>query len=108
MLHLRSSIEAIVAEFEKDASYDLNRHRETIIEVIDELDKGKIRVAEYDQTSDSWRVNAWVKQAILFFFRIQPMTESRIGEMHFWDKIPLKKNFKELGVRVVPPAAARS
>ena len=73
--------------------------------VIQALDEGKIRVAE--KTESGWQVNGWVKQAILLYFKVTEMQEGTVGPIHFYDKIPLKKNFKELKVRVVPPATAR-
>ncbi|MFN2458751.1 MAG: 2,3,4,5-tetrahydropyridine-2,6-dicarboxylate N-succinyltransferase [Chitinophagaceae bacterium] len=73
--------------------------------VIDLLDKGKLRVAE--QTSIGWHVNEWVKQAILLYFSIQKMQTWSLPPFEFYDKMELKKNYKELGVRAVPHAVAR-
>ena len=69
------------------------------------LDCGELRVAE--KHADQWQVNQWVKQAILLYFALNEMQEIELGPFTYYDKIPLKKNFKELGVRVVPPATAR-
>ena len=74
-------------------------------ETIALLDAGKIRVAE--KTDGSWKVNAWVKEAILLFFGIQQMETIEVGPFEYQDKIPLKKNYAQAGVRVVPPATAR-
>ena len=82
-----------------------NKYKEAIREVIDLLDKGKIRVAE--KVNGEWVVNEWVKQAILLYFPIQDMKVMEVGPFEYYDKIPLKKNWKEAGVRVVPPATAR-
>lgn len=79
--------------------------RETIRKVIDLLDKGVIRVAE--PTADGWQVNAWIKKAILLYFQINGMESSFAGPLEFHDKIPLKKHYRELGIRVVPHAVAR-
>jgi len=81
------------------------KYQDAVKEVIDLLDKGKIRVAE--KKDGEWIVNEWVKQAILLYFPIQNMQVMEVGPFEFYDKIPLKKNWKEAGVRVVPPATAR-
>ncbi|RUM59120.1 MAG: 2,3,4,5-tetrahydropyridine-2,6-dicarboxylate N-succinyltransferase [Persephonella sp.] len=82
-----------------------NKYKEAVREVIDLLDKGKVRVAE--KKEGEWIVNEWVKQAILLYFPIQDMKVMEVGPFEYYDKIPLKKNWKEAGVRVVPPATAR-
>jgi 2,3,4,5-tetrahydropyridine-2-carboxylate N-succinyltransferase len=69
------------------------------------LDKGQIRVAE--PTDNGWKVNDWVKKAVILYFPIQQMETIEVGPFEFYDKIPLKKNYQELGVRVVPHAIAR-
>lgn len=74
-------------------------------EVVDRLDKGKLRVAEPE--GDKWKVNEWVKKAVILYFPIQQMETIEVGPFEFHDKIALKKNYKELGVRVVPHAIAR-
>lgn len=79
--------------------------QEAINEVIELLDKGLLRVAQ--KYAGSWIVNDWVKKAVILFFPISQMETIEIGPMEFHDKIPLKKGFKELGVRVVPHALAR-
>lgn len=79
--------------------------------VMEDLDKGRLRVADPpnhgDNYSTSWRVNEWVKQAILLYFNIQPMQTWEVAPFEFYDKMLLKKNYKELGVRAVPHAIAR-
>ena len=74
-------------------------------DAIKAMDEGKVRVAA--PTPTGWQVNHWLKKAVLLYFRVRGMTPSEAGPMAFHDKIPLKQNFKELGVRVVPPAVAR-
>ena len=69
------------------------------------LDEGKIRVAS--PSGDDWKVNIWVKQAILLYFRVAGMEVIKSGDIEYWDKIPVKKNYDKIGVRVVPPALAR-
>lgn len=79
--------------------------KEFITSVIELLDQGKIRVAE--KQNGEWITHEWVKKAILLYFAIRPMEEMQAGPMTFYDRIPLKKNYKELGVRVVPHGLAR-
>jgi 2,3,4,5-tetrahydropyridine-2,6-dicarboxylate N-succinyltransferase len=75
------------------------------------LDSGLSRVAE--PTHEGWRVNQWLKKAVLLSFRI---TDNRLvdgGPLHYYDKVPTKfaeydeARFAASGVRVVPPAVAR-
>ena len=79
--------------------------QQTIREVIHLLDLGQLRVAE--PTADGWKVNEWVKKAVVLYFPIQNMKTVEVGIFEFHDKIPLKHNYDEKGVRVVPPAVAR-
>ena len=74
-------------------------------DVIAALDRGEVRVAEPD--GDGWRVNADVQKAILDYFRERHMEPREVGPFEYHDKIPLKRGYEELGVRVVPPAVAR-
>ncbi len=74
-------------------------------DVIASLDAGEVRVAEPD--GDDWRVNADVQQAINDYFRERQMEPSELGPFSYHDKIPLKRDYDKLGVRVVPPATAR-
>lgn len=76
-----------------------------IEEVIEQLDKGKLRVAE--PIGDAWQVNDWVKKAVIMYFPIRKMETFHAGPMEFHDKMALKTNYAELGVRVVPHAVAR-
>ncbi|MDA0757781.1 MAG: 2,3,4,5-tetrahydropyridine-2,6-dicarboxylate N-succinyltransferase [Bacteroidetes bacterium] len=73
--------------------------------VIEDLDNGILRVAE--PTSKGWLVNEWVKKAVILYFPIQKMKTIEMGPLEFHDKIPLKKNYAEKGIRVVPHAVAR-
>ena len=73
--------------------------------VIEDVDKGRLRVASPE--GDKWVVNEWVKQAILMYFGIQQMQTWELPPFEFYDKMLLKSNYKELGVRAVPPAVAR-
>lgn len=82
-----------------------NRYSDAVRAVIEEIDKGRLRVAEPIQ--DGWQVNEWVKQAILLYFGIQPMQTWEMAPFEFYDKMLLKQGYRELGVRAVPPATAR-
>ncbi|MFK2820656.1 2,3,4,5-tetrahydropyridine-2,6-dicarboxylate N-succinyltransferase [Flavobacteriaceae sp. LMIT009] len=76
-----------------------------IREVIELLDKGALRVAQ--PTENGWQVNEWVKKAVVLYFPIQKMETIETGPLEFHDKIPLKRNYAEKGIRVVPHAVAR-
>jgi 2,3,4,5-tetrahydropyridine-2-carboxylate N-succinyltransferase len=78
---------------------------EAVRAVIEELDKGRIRVAE--PTQNGWQVNEWVKKAVILYFPLQQMQTYEVGIFEYHDKIPLKRNYAQLGVRVVPHAVAR-
>jgi 2,3,4,5-tetrahydropyridine-2,6-dicarboxylate N-succinyltransferase len=69
------------------------------------LDRGEIRVAE--RVDGEWRVNEDAKQAILDYFRLRELEPHEVGPFEYLDKIPLKRDYARLGVRVVPPATAR-
>lgn len=73
--------------------------------VVESLDKGMLRVAE--PVSGGWQVNEWIKKAVILYFPIQQMETQEVGIFEFHDKIPLKRNYKSLGIRVVPHAIAR-
>ncbi|HEX8037564.1 MAG TPA: 2,3,4,5-tetrahydropyridine-2,6-dicarboxylate N-succinyltransferase, partial [Chryseosolibacter sp.] len=73
--------------------------------VVEQLDKGALRVAE--PVEGGWRVNEWIKKAVILYFPIQQLESMEVGIFEFHDKIPLKRNYKSLGVRVVPHAIAR-
>ncbi len=78
---------------------------EAVEETVRLLDVGEVRVAEPD--GDGWRVNAWVKEAVLLFFRVRGLTTVEVGPFEYHDRLPLKRGYEEAGVRVVPPATAR-
>ena len=79
--------------------------QKSIREVIRQLDLGELRVAEPNE--NGWKVNEWVKKAVVMYFPIQKMETIEVGPFEFHDKMPLKKNYAEKGVRVVPHAVAR-
>jgi len=74
--------------------------------IIEEVDKGRIRVAQ-PQPDGEWLVNEAVKKAIILYFPIQQMHTSEVGIFEYHDKMNLKTGYDKLGVRVVPPAVAR-
>jgi 2,3,4,5-tetrahydropyridine-2-carboxylate N-succinyltransferase len=96
-------------ELLKDETYT-----DAIRNVIDKVDEGILRAAEpvheitYNkEPEDTWKVNEWVKQAILLYFGIQKMETYSLPPFEFYDKMKLKKNYKDIGVRAVPHAVAR-
>jgi 2,3,4,5-tetrahydropyridine-2-carboxylate N-succinyltransferase len=101
-MKLRESIEQVWQNREMLSQQAI---QDDIKAVIEEVDKGRLRVAE--PTENGWQVNEWVKQAILLYFGIQPMQTWNVEPFEFYDKMLLKKNYKELGVRAVPHAVAR-
>jgi 2,3,4,5-tetrahydropyridine-2-carboxylate N-succinyltransferase len=76
-----------------------------IRKVIELLDNGKLRVAK--PTTNGWQVNEWIKKAVVMYFPIQKMETWEAGIFEYHDKMELKRNYAEKGVRVVPPAVAR-
>src|SRR5687768_12418925 len=82
-----------------------DKYKSAVKSVIEEVDKGRLRVAS--PGAEGWQVNEWVKQAILMYFGIQTMQTWSMAPFEFYDKMLLKSNYKELGVRAVPHAVAR-
>ncbi len=82
-----------------------NKYAEAVRQVMEELDKGRMRIAS--PTENGWQVNEWLKQAVLMYFTIQPMQTWQSEPFEWYDKMLLKKNYKDLGVRAVPHAVAR-
>ena len=79
--------------------------QEAIHELVGQLDKGALRIAEKE--NGEWKVNDWIKKGVILYFPIAKMETIEVGPFEFHDKIPLKKDFAKLGVRVVPHAIAR-
>ena len=77
----------------------------SIESVIEDLDRGMVRVAE--PSDNGWKVNDWIKKAVILYFPVRKMEVSEAGPMEFHDKMKLKKGYPEIGVRVVPHAIAR-
>ena len=103
MAYLQTTIEAIWNNRDLLQNKDA---RDAINQTVELLDKGSIRVAE-PLENGSWKVNDWVKKAVILYFPIRQMETIEVGPFEFHDKIPLKRNFASQGVRVVPHALAR-
>ena len=102
MDHLKTKIEAAWENRE------LLKDKETtdaIREVVTLLDEGKLRTAE--PVEGGWQVNEWVKKGVVLYFPIQKMETLEAGIFEYHDKMPLKRGYKEKGIRVVPNAVAR-
>ena len=106
---------AIEAAFESRASITPHNApaeaRAAVETALGLLDAGTLRVAE--KLGGAWRVNEWLKKAVLLSFRIADNAAIRAGGLNFYDKVPLKyegwdaARFSTAGVRVVPPATVR-
>jgi 2,3,4,5-tetrahydropyridine-2,6-dicarboxylate N-succinyltransferase len=101
-MELKQLIEKI---WEDRTLLQVAENQQIIRDVVEKLDQGKLRVAE--PVENGWQVNEWIKKAVIMYFPIQQMETIEVGPFEFHDKIKLKKNYKELGVRVVPHAIAR-
>ena len=82
-----------------------NDVKKSILNVIEKLDNGELRVAS--PTKTGWIINEWIKKAVILYFPIKKMETMNAGPLEFHDKIPLKSNYAEKDVRVVPHAVAR-
>ena len=102
MDHLKSIIEKA---WDDRSLLKTEETQNTVFQIVELLDKGKIRVAE--PVGTEWKVNEWIKKAVIMYFPLRQMEVMEAGPMEFHDKIPLKHNYKDLGVRVVPHAVAR-
>ncbi len=96
-MDLVAQIEALWESDELDAT--------PVEQAIQLLDQGEVRVAE--RRGSEWIVNEWAKKAILLYFRLRKVEPMEVGALHFLDKIPVKADYAERGVRVVPPGVAR-
>ena len=102
MTNLQSTIEQA---WENRALLQEESTQKAIRAVIELLDSGTLRVAE--PTSNGWQVNEWVKKAVVMYFPIQKMETWEAGIFEYHDKMLLKRNYAEKGIRVVPNAVAR-
>ena len=106
-IYQMTTIQSIIeSAWENRALLSEEKTVETIEFVIEELDKGRIRVAE-PLAEGGWKVNDWIKKAVILYFPTRKMETFHAGPMEFHDKMPLKKNYAELGIRVVPHGVAR-
>ena len=86
--------------------------RAAVQRVLEMLDSGEVRVAEPDDNGQ-WKVNQWLKKAVLLSFRLVPAAQIDSGDLRWFDKVPLKfadyeeAEFHRLGARVVPTAVVR-
>jgi 2,3,4,5-tetrahydropyridine-2-carboxylate N-succinyltransferase len=103
--YIREMKEFIIEAWSNRELLREKKYSDAVRNVIEEVDKGRLRAAS--PSENGWQVNEWVKQAILLYFSIQEMKTWEIEPFEFYDRIPLKKNYKELGVRAVPHAVAR-
>jgi 2,3,4,5-tetrahydropyridine-2,6-dicarboxylate N-succinyltransferase len=100
-------MQEFIEEIWNDRTLLSNADAQSVIhDVIESLDKGHLRVAE-PLSDGSWRVNDWIKKAVIMYFPIRKMETLEAGPLEFYDKMPLKRNYEALGVRVVPHAVAR-
>ncbi|MCC8062511.1 MAG: 2,3,4,5-tetrahydropyridine-2,6-dicarboxylate N-succinyltransferase [Rikenellaceae bacterium] len=103
LTELRKTIEAI---WDDRGLLDRADSQEAIRQVIELLDKGKLRTAQ-PLGDGTWQVNEWVKKAVILYFPIQKMRKMSSGDIEFFDKMETKQDFESLGVRVVPNGVAR-
>jgi len=106
---------AVDAAFETRAELTPERARPevraAVERALDLLDTGQLRVAE--KRDGQWRVNEWLKKAVLLSFRLYDNRVADAGYTRFFDRVPLKyaehtdARFRAEGVRVVPPAVVR-
>lgn len=102
---IQNYIKYINKAWENNELLKIPEYKDAVLQVIELLDKGKIRVAE--PFENAWKVNEIIKKAVILYFLTQEMQTSNSGILEFHDKIALKTGYKELGVRVVPHAVAR-
>ncbi len=96
----------IAAAYEDKSRLSDPATKSAVLETLALLDQGKLRVATQNGVGD-WTTHAWVKQAVLLYFGVQQMEKLEVGPFEFYDKIPLKKDLDQAGVRVVPPGTIR-
>ncbi len=105
-MDVQSLKEQITSLDSKKTGSALNQQeKQSIFETIKALDNGELRVCSHE--NGEWYVHAWIKKAILFYFKISDLKKIESGPFTYCDKIPLKNNYEDLRVRVVPPATAR-
>ena len=106
MARTREEMEIIINAAWDDRSQLTNSNTiECIEEIIEEIDNGRLRCAE--PITGDWKVNDWVKKAVILYFPIRKMEQIEVGPFEFHDKMALKTNYVKRGIRVVPHAIAR-
>jgi 2,3,4,5-tetrahydropyridine-2,6-dicarboxylate N-succinyltransferase len=100
------TLQEAIGTAQASGDWNNDQAREAVRQTLAHLDAGQLRVAEPDGAGD-WRVNTWVKHAILGWFRQAEMATIEVGPYEYHDKLPLKRGYAEQGVRVVPPGTAR-
>ncbi len=101
------NLKQIIEEAYFDPDFKTNpKYVDSIYLAIDLLNSGKIRIAEAI-TQGNWKVNEWIKKAILLYFKISELKEIVSGELIYFDKIPIRKDYRENGNRVVPGGIIR-
>jgi 2,3,4,5-tetrahydropyridine-2,6-dicarboxylate N-succinyltransferase len=101
-----ASIPLVEAAFTDRALLAQPEHRDAVLRTVEDLDKGRLRVATQDGPGQ-WTTHEWIKKAVLLYFGITEMEVSHAGPIEFHDKIPLKNGLDQAGVRVVPPGTIR-
>lgn len=102
---MNSPKEQIEAAWEDRNLLKVPAVQEAVFAVIARLNDGELRVASPE--NEGWVVHSWIKKAVILYFPLQQMKKSQAGDLEFFDKIPLKKDYDKLGIRVVPHALAR-
>jgi 2,3,4,5-tetrahydropyridine-2-carboxylate N-succinyltransferase len=98
--------ENLIEQFDLQSATVPEDVRIAVLKTVQNLDCGKLRVASLE--NGQWVTHAWVKKAVLLYFKISELTAIQAGDIQFWDKVPLKNNWAEgKTVRSVPPAVAR-
>jgi 2,3,4,5-tetrahydropyridine-2-carboxylate N-succinyltransferase len=96
----------VEAAFENRKLLEEPVNRAAVMETVAALDRGELRVATQTAPGE-WITHAWIKQAVLLYFGVMPMERIESRPFEFHDKVPLKKNLDQAGVRVVPPGTVR-
>jgi len=104
-MDLKNSITIISEAWENRTLLKDQAVKSAINETIELLDKGMIRVAE--KSEQGWKVNEWIKKAVILYFSITGMKNINAGDIEYYDMVDLKKNYKNLGIRIIPGAIAR-
>ncbi|SRR5690606_60030 len=101
--HTQSLVEAA---FENRELLKEPKYQSAVLDTVEALDKGRLRVAS-QRAEGEWVTHAWIKQAVLLYFGVSPMKRIECGPFEFYDKVPLKRDLEQAGVRVVPPGTVR-